>query len=104
MELLVEALDGHERVLYRGLHGNPELFLLFSQFQRYITQHLGNGFGDELLGILVGGGGEEAVEPKSLDFMLDRKRSRNELWFVFLCHDKCESPIKAWKLSPSAKA
>ena len=25
MELTVEALNGHERVLYRGLHGNPEL-------------------------------------------------------------------------------
>jgi hypothetical protein len=26
MELLVEALNGHERVLHRCLHGNPELF------------------------------------------------------------------------------
>jgi hypothetical protein len=26
LELLVETLDGHERVLYGGLHGDPELF------------------------------------------------------------------------------
>jgi len=25
LELLVETLDGHERIIYRGLHGDPEL-------------------------------------------------------------------------------
>jgi len=29
------------------------------------------------------GGGKEAVEPKSLDFMLDWTRSKNEPWFAF---------------------
>jgi hypothetical protein len=28
LELLVETLDGHEGVLYGGLHGNPGLFLI----------------------------------------------------------------------------
>jgi hypothetical protein len=33
MELTVEALDGHEGVLYGSLHGNPELVLLLVELE-----------------------------------------------------------------------
>jgi len=32
-ELLVQALNGHERVLYRGLHGNLELAFLLAKLE-----------------------------------------------------------------------
>ena len=31
MELAVEALNGHDRVIHRGLHGNLELTLLLAK-------------------------------------------------------------------------
>jgi hypothetical protein len=33
LELLIEAFDGHERVLYRSLHGDPELALLLTKLE-----------------------------------------------------------------------
>jgi len=33
LELPVETLNGHERVLYRSLHGNPELTLLLAKLK-----------------------------------------------------------------------
>jgi hypothetical protein len=33
LKLPVEALNGHERVLYEGLHGNPEMTLLLAKFK-----------------------------------------------------------------------
>ena len=41
MELLVEALNGHERVFYGGLHGNPELALLLAKLEGNPFQDLG---------------------------------------------------------------
>jgi len=41
MELPVEAINGHERVLYRRLHGNPELALLLAKLEGYSFQDLG---------------------------------------------------------------
>jgi hypothetical protein len=33
LELTVEALDGHQRILYQGLHGDPELALLLARLE-----------------------------------------------------------------------
>jgi len=55
MELTVEALNGHKGVLYGGLHGNPELVLLFSQFQRHIIQPLRKFIQDFQGNMAVGG-------------------------------------------------
>lgn len=33
LELAIEALNGHERVLYGGLHGDPELTLLLAKLE-----------------------------------------------------------------------
>jgi len=41
MELLVETLDCSQRIIHFAFNGNPELVLLFPQFQRHIIQHLG---------------------------------------------------------------
>jgi len=41
LELAVEAFNGHEGVLYRGLHGNPELVLLLAKLEGYSFQDLG---------------------------------------------------------------
>ncbi len=41
MELTVEALNGHKGVLYRGLHGDPELVLLLAKLEGYSFQDLG---------------------------------------------------------------
>jgi hypothetical protein len=36
---LVETLNNHERILYRGLHGNPELALLLAPRDGYFLQY-----------------------------------------------------------------
>jgi hypothetical protein len=41
MELPVEALNGHEGVLYGGLHGNFELALLLAKLEGYSFQDFG---------------------------------------------------------------
>jgi hypothetical protein len=41
MELPVEAFNGHEGVLYGGLHGNPELALLLVKLEGNPFQDLG---------------------------------------------------------------
>ena len=41
LELPVEAFNGHEGVLYRGLHGNPELVLLLAKLKGDPFQDLG---------------------------------------------------------------
>jgi len=41
MELAVEALNGHEGVLYGGLHGDPELAPLLAKLEGNPFQDLG---------------------------------------------------------------
>ena len=40
LKLLIEALNGHERVLYGGLHGNSELALLLAKLEGHPFQDL----------------------------------------------------------------
>jgi hypothetical protein len=40
LELAIEAFNGHERVLYGSLHGDPELALLLAKLEGDPFQHL----------------------------------------------------------------